>query len=169
MKKKLLPLVAAALLSMGITTVEAQIDSSELVLGGILLGEPMADVVADYGEPVTSRVGGFWYAYCSYGDTMGITVQPDDYTDLDDLTKSCVVAIGSKSRNGVRTPKGISVGSTEEEVLAAYGAPDTIRQGIWGKDYTYYDGENHRGASYLQVQMKDGVVISISVCENTGE
>lgn len=168
MKKKLLPLVAAALLAMGITTVEAQIDSSELVLGGILLGEPMADVVADYGEPVTSRVGGFWYAYCSYGDTMGIIVQPDDYTNLDDLTKSCVVAIGSKSRNGVRTPKGIGVGSTEE-VLAAYGAPDSIRQGNWGKGYTYYDRANRRGASSLRIQMKDGVVISISVCENTGE
>ena len=169
MKKNLLSMCVAGLLSIGVLTVHAQLDPSEMVLGGIVLGETLADVEADYGEPVSSRVGGFWYAYCSFGDTMGIIVQPDDYTNLDDLTKSCVVGIGSKSSNGVKTPRGIGVGSTEEEVLVAYGAPDSIRQGNWGKGYTYYDRANRRGASSLQIQMKDGVVISISVSEGTGE
>ena len=154
-------------LSFSAFPVHALIDSDDLVLGGVTLGESYEEVEAQYGPPTQRKIGGFWYGSIYYGDTVQMTIEPD----RDKPDTYYIYGVTSRGNNGLATPKGITVGSTEEEVLEAYGGPDRtfFDHGDGGQNYMYYDNENFKRGAYLLVHMHQGVVASLTIHVNTGE
>ena len=108
------------------------IKSEDLVIGGISVGASIDAVRAAHGEPIATKNKHKWHGRSS------ATVY--EYPALFDLyvTDGVVRAIKLDYPNGIKTSKNISVGSTAEEVIAAYGEPS-----IRDKDNIVYFVENN--------------------------
>ena len=167
MRKTWMACILTGMMSLVAYPAHALVDTSDLVLGGVTLGEAYEDVEALYGPPTSRRIGGYWYGVINYGDSVHMTIQPD----RDNPDQFYIYGVTSDGANGLATPKGITVGSTVDELLEAYGAPD--RSGFdrsdGGEYYMYYDNENQRRGSYLWCNIKNGVVTKITIHVNTGE
>lgn len=124
MKKKIFAFLTATL-CMG-TISHAKVPGTEISFGGIAPLDTMSYVQQIYGEgegnpPAYDYRSDVYRAIASYGGTVefwcdGNSADPDDQK---------VTMIKITANNGFATPKGIHVGSTRKEVLAAYGMPDS--------------------------------------------
>lgn len=167
MKHKLLVAVAAAALLFPAVTSFAMVEEADLVLGGVVVGESVSDALGIYGDPEKITVPALNYCdgILNYG--KGFNISYDE--SKEDPADGTVVAVDTTAENGVATSKGIQVGSTADDVLAAYGEPDNISGGGSYQRYAYYTGSNPRKDSHLMIFLKDNVVQHITVGYATGE
>ena len=121
--KKILTLLTSTVFLTGATAM-AQIPLSEISLGGVAPKTDRAYVQEIYGEGNASPVQydyrqGYYSASLKYGDSVEIWSNSPT-ADGEQVVTFMIV----RANNGFATPKGIHVGSTLKEVLAAYGRPD---------------------------------------------
>lgn len=122
MNKKIMALAGIFLCLGGISM--AKIPQEEIALGGIAPGTSRDYVMEIYGEGKASPVYydkymGEYMATIEYSDSVYISSMGPNMTGPQKVT-----FIKVSANNGFATPKGIHVGSTLQEVLAAYGKPD---------------------------------------------
>lgn len=106
---------------------------------------PLLDFIGEpdsYFEAASCAFDGLDKTY-TYGDVEIITY-PDE--DVDYISSIRLL------NSGVSTPEGITIGSSAEEVEAAYGEDYTD----FGGQYTYEDGD-----TLLSLLFKDGTVIAV--------
>ncbi|MBE6098153.1 MAG: hypothetical protein E7198_10220 [Schwartzia succinivorans] len=129
MKKKLTAYLAGLML-MSSATAFAAIPSTDIALGDVQPGMSINDAVAAFGEP----------RYRDHGEkatfSNGIKIELDDYSH------STIEEI-QLSRNGsAATPAGITIGSSENAVIKAYGQPDKMEYDDGKQEYTYYASDS---------------------------
>lgn len=129
--------------------VKGSIKSEDLVIGGISIGATVESVRAVHGDPIATKSKHKWYGRNS------VTVY--EYPALFDLYVSdeVVRAIKLDYPNGVKTGKNISIGSSVEEVIAAYGEPN-----VRDKDNIIYLVENDTSLG-LKFEIDHGYVDEI--------
>ena len=135
--KKMVPMMAlgVALLGNGAVS-EAAVPQSELVLGGIEYNASRTYLESVYGTPTEDEL--------KHSNLFAGEVRELEYGDSFELllVDGAVQNIEISRHNGIKTPKGIEVGSTLADVKAAYGEPDRVRH----NDYIYYvDGNMDLG------------------------
>ncbi len=168
MKKWIVPLLASACLVSAMPAF-AKVATSDLVLGGVALQSQLSELEALYGTPTKHTATGFWYRLAYYGDTLLVTIEAKTAEEKANHSLSRVYGISVKSQNGMATPKGIRVGSTKSEVLAAYGHPDATQRREFYDSWVYRDGDNPREASLLVLRFVGDVVTELGIHVNTGE
>ena len=109
----------------GVNDLDKTIEKSELCLGGITIDMPYQSVVKMYGEPQW-KYGNPNNGIAMYGDTVRIG-----------FDKNIVTYVLVMADNGWKTPKGISVGMTLDDVYKAYGMLEISEKGAKG-DYVVY-------------------------------
>lgn len=171
MKHKLLAAVATAALLFPAVTSFAMIDESDLVLGGLTLGEPIRDAIDIYGEPDNVGAPALSYedGYMVYWHDLQIGYDYD--SNKEETLDSTITEIITTVPNGIATGKGIQGGASVEDVTAAYGDPDrTWNDWRTGRVvYLYYTGNNPRRDPYLSFTFVNDVVRGISCAYPTGE
>lgn len=96
------------------STCFAKITTDDLCIGGISFGQPISEVIAKYGEP-EKKPDGWGGFYNSFSGIRGeIRVSEGDTVTW--------VRVAGDSRYA--TKKGIRIGSTSDEVEAAYGTAE---------------------------------------------
>jgi uncharacterized protein YbbC (DUF1343 family) len=128
----------------------AKVPANDMAIGGITVGSNDNYVRKIYGAPThikTTRVGCEYY----YNSSLSIQfIKSDEYK---------VTSVISKDSNGLKTPQGITVGSSFDDLLNSYGTPDNSYR-LSGNDYySYYASDNGHLAYTFGVC--DGKVISI--------
>lgn len=130
---------------------KSAISSEDLVIGGISVGASIDAVRSAHGEPIGTKTKHRWHG--------GASATVYEYPALFDIyvVDGVVRAIKIDYPNGIKTGKNISVGSTAEEVIAAYGEPS-------GKDKNHlvYFVENEPGLG-LEFEIDHGYVEEIRV------
>lgn len=148
----------AAFLLAGGMSAEAELSPERLSLGGITVGSTEEYLNAVYFDsPKTVRramdaaqnIGVREY---DYGGSFFVTVEEETGT---------VIRLFSIGRhNNIATKDGITIGSTMQEVITAYGYPD-LRQIDGESDYYWYFGEEKK--VNLVIRLSYGKVASIAV------
>lgn len=120
---------------------DARVADSRIAMGGINPGSTEAYVKRTYGPPKEVRrtyyePRGQYIREYNYGDSFFIAVLENSGTVL------YMMSLGR--HNKIATIDGITVGSTLEAVLAAYGYPD-LRQIDGDTDYYWYMGSGDKG------------------------
>ena len=118
---KLRRLIAAALLtiSLAATGICFAFDQSDMNIGGIYLGQPMADVIAMYGQPIAkepSAPKGLSLIFVKNGGKFRVG-------DVD--TVDSVTVWADSAAAGLATKAGIKLGSTVDDIFNAYGTPSS--------------------------------------------
>ena len=113
---KLYKLAATALLIImsAVTGTCFAIEIEDLNIGGICLGQPISEVIANYGEPVEKvpdDSDGMSYNFDCEGQIFNVYCIGN------------VVSVTVNSEGPLATKAGIRIGSTAEDVLKAYGTP----------------------------------------------
>lgn len=126
-------------------TPESDIELSELSLGGVTLNMPYQKVAQIYGEPKW-QYGDPNNGIAEYGDTVRIG-----------FDKNLVTYVLVLADNGWRTPKGIGVGMTIDDVYRAYGYLDFSEKGTKGVYYVY---KNYSGKTLLEVMAPKKLYVS---------
>jgi len=134
MKRILLLLISVCCLA-GFTICYANIANEELSLGGITLQSSTDYVRSVYGEPErivksNSRFTGPMQTYY-YGTSFRLMVKDGKVTQLD-----------STGNNGIKTPSGISVGMTRNDLETIYGKPNRVNRDSAGYISDYYYGSD---------------------------
>ncbi len=133
LKKVFASLAAGAVLTMGTTICAASVAPAALVAGGIEYGASADYVQQVYGAPSEIETKHHHELFSGavtkyeYGDSFEVTF-------VDGLARHIEIS----RHNGIKTAAGIEVGSTLEEVKAAYGEPDKIH----GDKYIYLCDDN---------------------------
>lgn len=146
----------AALAAGGIA--EAELAPERLSLGGITVGSTedyLNAVYFDSPKTVTravDKVQNIGVREYNYGGSFYVTVREDT---------GAVLRLFSIGRhNNIATKDGITVGSTMQDVITAYGYPD-LRQIDGESDYYWYFGEEKK--VNLVIRLSYGKVASIAV------
>ena len=156
MKKKVLA-VLAGMLCMG-NVVMADLATDEGYLGGICPGTDTSYITEIFGTPdeeTPAKYTEAWQEYTKhikYGNSVSFYCTGKSVNGPFD-----VVMIHISANNGFATPRGIHVGSTHRQVLAAYGHPD-INQ-LNGKHLWY----NFRNGANMVFHFKGDIVESINL------
>ena len=116
---KLRRLIAAALLTISLATTGIcfAFDQSDMNIGGIYLGQPMADVIAMYGQPIAKEPfppKGIDFIFVKNGGKFRVG-------DVDTVNRVTVRADSAAA--GLATKAGIKLGSTVDDIFNAYGTP----------------------------------------------
>ena len=140
---------------------QAKIDDSKISIGGIIPGDDKSSKIMQiYGEPQIKKSDDAYFAYGTpkkevkfkfYKGSMGLSF-PDG--------KEWLEYIILYANNGMSTPDGIKIGTTESELKQKYGAPDIVRDHTSDifKDHTYY----YIGAlKFFIIKVKNGKVSEI--------
>lgn len=164
MKKMLL----ALLLSLSIASVaDARITENRIALGGIYLGQPVAEVISMYGQPYETRTDGnkVMYHFFKHAVTHsdGIT---SHIPALRVIAENAKVFYADANTNGIgtkefNTPDGIKVGSSIEDMLKTYGKADRENSFKGITTYLYLQSEAGDRPKSLALQTKDGKVLTI--------
>ena len=146
MKKKLAAYLTG-LMMMSSATALAAVPSADIALGGIQPGMSIDEAIAAFGQPT----------YRDHGEDAyfpnGIKI------DLDEWTRNTIEEIHlTRPGSGVATPAGITVGSAESEIQAAYGYPDKMEYDDGAQEYTYYATDS---AMKLKIEAVRGSVVKI--------
>lgn len=116
MMKKLTAALAFAFAFGLMSLCSASISRGELVLGGIQMLADDATVRSIYGEPTrVTRYDMQDLPMYYYGDSFSIVFTSDE--------KKFIYSMQSSANNGIATPRKITVGSTQSDVINAYGNP----------------------------------------------
>ncbi|MDY6269563.1 MAG: hypothetical protein SPL39_11545 [Selenomonadaceae bacterium] len=127
---------------------------SDVALGGVTLEMTQNAVANIYGQPSTStdrgvsRMDGCRHVIWKYGDSFVI-----------DFADGSVDTVQTDANNGIQTPAGIHVGSSENDIWSAYGEP-WFRQGNGGRQLYWYHTEKDRK---LFIAVSNGRVTKIAV------
>lgn len=139
-------------------TADAYLSPERLSLGGVTVGSTEAylnEVYFDSPKTVTHSVDAARNAGVreyNYGGSFYVTVEVESGT---------VIRLFSNGRhNAVATKDGITIGSTMQDVITAYGYPD-MRQIDGDSDYYWYFGEEKK--VNLVIRLSFGKVASIAV------
>lgn len=138
-------------------TADARIDAGRMALGGITVSSTEDYVKQTYGPPSAvsrsfNQVQDQYVKEYNYGDSFFVAVLEEDGT---------VLWLMSRERhNNIATPDGITVGSTLDDVLHAYGEPD-FRQIDGESDYLWYFAEEGAGGR-LVIEVSFGRVVGIT-------
>ena len=116
---KLRRLIAAALLTISLATTGTcfAFDQSDMNIGGIYLGQPMADVIAMYGQPIAKEPlppKGINFIFVKNGGKFRVG-------DVDTVNRVTVRADSAAA--GLATKAGIKLGSSVDDIFNAYGTP----------------------------------------------
>lgn len=153
--KKVILVMAAALLLMFSTVCLANATDSQISLGGIEPGCSGDYVIQIYGKPahkVTRNADFMTLTTYFYGSPMP-TVEVAVFTN-----SNTVHHIRSTGNNGFYTPDGLGVGMSESTVYRLYGR-DGFTYNHDGVKYIEYGNSGNR---ILNVGIKDSKVVSIS-------
>ena len=146
MKKFLSTAIMAGMMLTSATALAA-IPSADIALGGIQPGMGIGEAIAAFGQPT----------YRDHGEEAyfpnGVKI------DLDEWTRNTIEEIHlTRPGSGVATPAGITVGSAESEIQAAYGSPDKMDYDDGAQEYTYYATDS---AMKLKIEAVRGSVVKI--------
>ena len=96
------------------------VSKEDFVIGNIRLGQPLAEVIAKYGQPVRQEQSNEYsrYYFVKEGNAKWFLV---DTAPTDDKSVLCVALNGDVK---MATKAGIKTGSTGSELKKAYGEPD---------------------------------------------
>lgn len=122
MKKYICAAAVAAAFTLGVLgSAQAAVPATEICLGGVTFGTTEAYATGIYGSPdkLTSKKSGEGVTDAfEYGKGFQIVFHGDD------SSSAVMTQIQTTANNGIKTPKGIHVGSTYVDMLNAYGLPD---------------------------------------------
>ena len=161
---KLRRLIAAALLTISLATTGTcfAFDQSDMNIGGIYLGQPMADVIAMYGQPIAkepSAPKGLSLIFVKNGGKFRVG-------DVDTVNRVTVRADSAAA--GLATKAGIKLGSTVDDIFNAYGTPS--------EDFTFPEPNAFVGSRVIsysklivadtQYNLKDELSLSFNLDSN---
>jgi hypothetical protein len=136
MWKRMLSLVFAFVMSLSALCFADQIPlgTDEASIGGVPLGASMGYVRSIYGVPTGHTNGTDTFrnnvTIYNYGDSFYLYV----YEDGD---RSYVNELLTTANNGLKTPKGVTVGMSEAEVFKIYGQIKPSRISYKTREYVY--------------------------------
>lgn len=146
-------------------------NDKSLALGGLTVMDSPEYVREIWGEPmlITGKEGA--QMTYDYGNGLKIhffsikILEEDDSKKSNDVSDKRMIAkeIITTEDNGIKTPAGIGVGATEDEVLRIYGTPDEkVSYKKIDYMYTYYSHEpGDSTGRTISFSIKDGKVVSI--------
>ena len=161
---KLRRLIAAALLTISLATTGTcfAFDQSDMNIGGIYLGQPMADVIAMYGQPIAkepSAPKGLSLIFVKNGGKFRVG-------DVDTVNRVTVRADSAAA--GLATKAGIKLGSSVDDIFNAYGTPSS--------DFTFPEPNAFVGSRVIsysklivadtQYNLKDKLSLSFNLDSN---
>lgn len=161
---KLRRLIAAALLTISLATTGIcfAFDQSDMNIGGIYLGQPMADVIAMYGQPIAKEPlppKGINFVFVKNGGKFRVG-------DVDTVNRVTVRADSAAA--GLATKAGIKLGSTVDDIFNAYGTPS--------EDFTFPKPNAFTGSRVIsysklivadtQYNLKDELSLSFNLDSN---
>ena len=124
-------------------------------------------------EDYVVNVEEYELAWFMDGNGNEITVEMVNMTDKPIALKDCVIGGISVDAYSVEEggltvifPRGIQIGSTEADVLAAYGEPsDTYESEEYGNSFTWFDenNENYYDGCSIDTELETGLVDSMSL------
>ena len=95
----------------------AQVIENQIALGSVRLGWPKVQVENQLGNPTAIRkIDKDHFAY-DYGGAKNFSI-------IFSKKANMAVEVYSGYKNGMPTPNGIGIGSTEQEIVKAYGPAD---------------------------------------------
>ena len=139
-----------------------------MILGGLTLGEPLEDAKSIYGEPDRFSIPGLSWCdgYYQWGTSFEVAVDKNK----DDPSQYHLAGIFTMADNGIETAMGIHVGSSYDDVIGAYGEPDSSSFGRGGYGWIRYQGTaDARKTGLLIFRLQDNTVTAISLQYPTGE
>ena len=145
MRKRIVTLAAAFVLAFsavaaaaGVTQINSDdhvLQSTEIALGGIMVGTPRSEVEAIYGaptertEPVKSAAMDEMMDTYTYGTSFQVI-----------FVKDMAMFIISTANNGIATPAGVTVGDPADAVMRTYGKPHRYSRSESGNEsFVYLD------------------------------
>lgn len=161
---KLRRLIAAALLTISLATTGTcfAFDQSDMNIGGIYLGQPMADVIAMYGQPIAKEPfppKGIDFIFVKNGGKFRVG-------DVDTVNRVTVRADSAAA--GLATKAGIKLGSSVDDIFNAYGTPS--------EDFTFPEPNAFVGSRVIsysklivadtQYNLKDELSLSFNLDSN---
>lgn len=104
------------------------IEESDLNIGGIYLGQPIKEVVAKMGKPVSKEKlkdidFGYTTKLANKRYEYGFVKNGAKFTVIADKNVKSVTVNKTAEAAGLATKAGITLGSSDEDVLKAYGKP----------------------------------------------
>lgn len=104
------------------------IEESDLNIGGIYLDQPIKEVVAQMGKPVSKEKlkdidFGYTTKLANKRYEYGFVKNGAKFTVIADKNVKGVIVNKTAEAAGLATKAGITLGSSDEEVLKAYGKP----------------------------------------------
>lgn len=156
LKRGVLGAIAAITFASVIPQVSASVPASEMSLGSISAGTSINYVRQVYGMPNrTEDMGGLYKDW--YGDSVSVVYRRNG---------SSVMNITSSANNGFKTPSGLTVGQSKNDVVSICGSPDDTFNIADRKTFMY---DSYDRTKIMRVVFdKKGKVAEISIEINTG-
>ena len=109
------------------------LQSSDIALGGIMVGTPRSEVEAIYGAPTerTEPVKG-----AMFGEMMDTYTYGTSFQVI--FVKDTAMYVITTAHNGIATPAGVRVGDPSDKVMRTYGKPHRYTQNESGKESFVY-------------------------------
>ena len=120
----------------GVTQINSDdhvLQSTEIALGGIMVGTPRSEVEAIYGAPTerTEPVKG-----AMFGEMMDTYTYGTSFQVI--FVKDTAMYVITTAHNGIATPAGVRVGDPSDKVMRTYGKPHRYTQNESGKESFVY-------------------------------
>ena len=143
MRKRIVTLAAMLVLAFsavaaaaGVTQINSDdhvLQSTEIALGGIMVGTPRSEVEAIYGAPTerTEPVKG-----AMFGEMMDTYTYGTSFQVI--FVKDTAMYVITTAHNGIATPAGVRVGDPSDKVMRTYGKPHRYTQNESGKESFVY-------------------------------
>lgn len=147
MNKKIAALIFGATMMTG-AVCSASVPDSDIAAGGIAPGSSLASAKSAYPD-MTQR------------DHDTFVIRDGFVIDIDDKRPDVIEEIKIYTNNGVKTPKGIGVGSSEYALNDAYGAADKVDHDYDETEYVYY---NANRTMKMKFEVVSGIITKIT-CE----
>ena len=128
--------VVLVCLSVASACFAARIAESEIAIGGISFGSDESYIHNIYGNPSESKYFGK-YKTISYGKSFFVTFNP----------QGKIHSVETTANNGLRTPSGIGVGMTKNDVFNRYGTARVLYNDLG--PVVVYTSDQHHNISFL--------------------
>lgn len=143
----------------------ASIDNEQIALGGLRLASNVDYALKIYGQPrLYNTKPSYGDLQIEYGDSFHLYYFAESrFTDKSRPNNYLLKCVFVDKDNGISTPAGIKVGSSESMLWECYGRPDDCREKNGQMIYMYMGNTYSRDRIYFAVKDKQVTCITCDI------